>query len=223
MVAIKNPNKTPTPAKPKPAAALKSDPPKGPAKPSSRAQAAAKAAPSVSEAVEAPKPESIVEAAPAPAPAPIAVATPEPAPAPEPVVAATPETSLMPKLEPVPALELGPEEADEAELVISEELEQLASLAEQVYHDAEAVAGEVAHNFQVALKAATGEQGVVPVLSGMNTYLQRSVQINTQFMEQFAAVRSPVDLVNLQVRFFEEHGLALVEFSKAWSVKKTAA
>jgi len=221
MVAIKNPNKTPTPAKPKPAAALKSAPPKGPAKPSSRAQAAAKAAPSVSEAVETPKPGSIVEAAPAPAP--IAVATPEPAPAPEPVVAATPETSLMPKLEPVPALELGPEEADEAELVISEELEQLASLAEQVYHDAEAVAGEVAHNFQVALKAATGEQGVVPVLSGMNTYLQRSVQINTQFMEQFAAVRSPVDLVNLQVRFFEEHGLALVEFSKAWSVKKTAA
>ena len=102
-------------------------------------------------------------------------------------------------------------------------MEQLASLAEQVIYEAEAIAGEAAHNFQVALKAATGAQGVVPTLNGINSYLHRSVQINSQFMEQFATVRSPVDLVQLQMRFLEEHRLAMLDFAQQWMVKKSAS
>jgi hypothetical protein len=190
MVAPKTPNKTSTPTK------AKSAPPNPPAKPP--AQAVAKAPPSVSEAVEAPKPDSALEAAP--------VAKPEPTPEP---VAAVP-------------VELTPE-PEEAGVAIDEDVEQLASLAEQVIYEAEAIAGEAAHNFQVALKAATGAQGVVPTLNGINSYLHRSVQINSQFMEQFAGVRSPVDLVQLQMRFLEEHRVAMLDFAQQWMTKKSAS
>ena len=114
-------------------------------------------------------------------------------------------------------------EPEEAGVAVDEDVEQLASLAEQVIHEAEAIAGEAAHNFQVALKAATGAQGVVPTLNGINSYLHRSVQINSQFMEQFAGVRSPVDLVQLQMRFLEEHRLAMLDFAQQWMAKKSAS
>jgi hypothetical protein len=158
------------------------------------AQAAAEVAPSVSKAVEAAEPKPVLEAAP--------VAIPEPAP--EPVPEATPE----------------PEELEE---IIEEGVEQLATLAEQVIHEAEAIAGEAAHNFQVAMKAATGAQGVIPTLNGINSYLYRSVQINARFMEQFTAIRSPIDLVNLQVHFLEEHRVAMLEFTQQWTMKKSAS
>ena len=202
MVAPKTPNKTFTPTKAKSA----------PAKPP--AQTAAKPSPSVSEAVEAPKPKSVLEAAP--------VAKPEPAPEPVAAVAVQP----TPELEAVPVAVREPDvepEPEEAGVAIDEDVEQLASLAEQVIHEAEAIAGEAAHNFQVALKAATGAQGVVPTLNGVNSYLHRSVQINSQFMEQFAGVRSPVDLVQLQMRFLEEHRLAMLDFAQQWMAKKSAS
>jgi hypothetical protein len=165
----------------------------------------------VSEAVEAPKPESVLEAAPVakPEPTPEAVAV-KPTPKPEALPVAVREPDVAP-------------EPEEAGVAVDEGVEQLASLAEQVIHEAEAIAGEAAHNFQVALKAATGAQGVVPTLNGINSYLHRSVQINSQFMEQFAGVRSPVDLVQLQMRFLEEHRLAMLDFAQQWMAKKSAS
>jgi hypothetical protein len=200
MVATRTPNKNSAPTR------AKSAPPKAQPKPS--AQAAAKASPSVSEAVEAPMPESVIEAAP--------VVEPEPAPEP------TPEPVAALAVEPTPEPDVEPEPED-AGVAVDEGVEQLASLAEQVIYEAEAIAGEAAHNFQVALKAATGAQGVVPTLNGINSYLHRSVQINSQFVEQFATVRSPVDLVQLQMRFLEEHRLAMLEFAQQWMVKKPAS
>ncbi len=201
MVATKTPNKNSTPAR------AKSAPVKTPAEP--KAQAAAKASPSVSEAPDlktaleaAPVVEQ--EAAPEPTPEPAAIVAVEPAP--EPVVASEPE----------------PEQED-AGVGVDEDVEQLASLAEQVIHEAEAMAGEAAHKLQVALKAATGAQGVVPTLNGINSYLHRSVQINSQFLEQFATIRSPVDLVQLQMHFLEEHRLAMLEFAQQWMAKKPAS
>jgi hypothetical protein len=142
----------------------------------------------------------------------------EPEPAPEP----TPEPVAALAVEPTPEPDVEPEPED-AGVAVDEGVEQLASLAEQVIYEAEAIAGEAAHNFQVALKAATGAQGVVPTLNGINSYLHRSVQINSQFVEQFATVRSPVDLVQLQMRFLEEHRLAMLEFAQQWMVKKPAS
>jgi hypothetical protein len=153
----------------------------------------------VSEAVETPKPKAVLEAAP--------VVKPEPAPKP------TPEPEAAVAIEPTP-------EPEDAGVAVDEDVEQLATLAEQVIHESEAIAGEAAHNFQVALNAVTGAQGVVPTLNGINSYLNRSVQINSQFMEQFATVRSPVDLVQLQMRFLEEHRLAMLDFAQQWMVKK---
>jgi len=127
-------------------------------------------------------------------------------------------------VEPLPERKPTPEpEPEELEEIIDEGVEQLATLAEQVIHEAEAIAGEAAHNFQVAMKAATGAQGVIPTLSGINSYLYRSVQINARFMEQFTAIRSPIDLVNLQVHFLEEHRIAMLEFTQQWTMKKSAS
>jgi hypothetical protein len=42
-------------------------------------------------------------------------------------------------------------------------------------------------------------------------------------VEQFATVRSPVDLVQLQMRFLEEHRLAMLEFAQQWMVKNPAS
>lgn len=163
------------------------------------------AVPPVSEAVEAPKPTTVVE----PAPEPVTV---------KPVAV---EPAAVAAVEPELAAE--PEEPEDAGVAVDEGVEQLASLAEQVIYEAEAIAGEAAHNFQVAFKAATNAQSVVPALSGINHYLHRSVRINAQFMEEFAGVRSPVDLVNLQVRFLEEHRLAMLEFTQSWSSQKSVA
>jgi hypothetical protein len=127
-------------------------------------------------------------------------------PAPEPVVTVV--------------LESGPEA--EPEVAVDEDVERLASFAEQAFHEAEAIAGEAAHNFQVAVQAATGAQGVVPALNGINDYLRRSVEINTHFIEQFASVRSPLDLVSLQARFLEEHRTAMLDFAMQWTGKKSA-
>jgi len=155
-------------------------------------------------------PESVIEAAP--------VVEPEPAPEP------TPEPVAALAVEPTPEPDVAPEpEPEDAGVAVDEDVEQLASLAEQVIYEAEAMAGEAAHNFQVALKAATGAQGVVPTLNGINSYLHRSVQINSQFLEQFASVRSPVDLVQLQMHFLEEHRLAMLEFAQQWMAKKPAS
>jgi hypothetical protein len=204
MVASKIPNKTFTPTRAKSGGTPKSAPSKAPSKAPAEpiAQAAAEAAPSVSKAVEAAEPKPVLEAAP--------VAIPEPAPEPVAAVAA----------EPVPEATPEPEELEE---IIEEGVEQLATLAEQVIHEAEAIAGEAAHNFQVAMKAATGAQGVIPTLNGINSYLYRSVQINARFMEQFTAIRSPIDLVNLQVHFLEEHRVAMLEFTQQWTMKKSAS
>jgi hypothetical protein len=202
MVATKTPNKNSAPTR------AKSAPPKAQPKPS--AQAAAKASPSVSEAVEAPTPEAVIEAAPVVEPEPV------PEPTPEPVAAVAVEQPPEPDVAPEP-------EPEDAGVAVDEDVEQLASLAEQVIYEAEAMAGEAAHNFQVALKAATGAQGVVPTLNGINSYLHRSVQINSQFLEQFASVRSPVDLVQLQMHFLEEHRLAMLEFAQQWMAKKPAS
>jgi hypothetical protein len=164
----------------------------------------------VSEAVEASNPEPVIEAAPVVEPEPV------PEPTPEPVAAVAVEQPPEPDVAPEP-------EPEDAGVAVDEDVEQLASLAEQVIYEAEAMAGEAAHNFQVALKAATGAQGVVPTLNGINSYLHRSVQINSQFLEQFASVRSPVDLVQLQMHFLEEHRLAMLEFAQQWMAKKPAS
>ena len=202
MVASKIPNKTSTPTRGKLGGTAKSAPLKAPAEPT--VQAAAEVAPSVSKAVEAAEPKPVLEAAP--------VAIPEPAPEPVAAVANEPVPEATPEPEP-----------EELEEIIDEGVEQLATLAEQVIHEAEAIAGEAAHNFQVAMKAATGAQGVIPTLSGINSYLYRSVQINARFMEQFTAIRSPIDLVNLQVHFLEEHRIAMLEFTQQWTMKKSAS
>jgi hypothetical protein len=202
MVATKTPNKNSAPTR------AKSAPVKTPPKPI--APAAAKASPSVSEAVEASNPEPVIEAAPVVEPEPV------PEPTPEPVAAVAVEQPPEPDVAPEP-------EPEDAGVAVDEDVEQLASLAEQVIYEAEAMAGEAAHNFQVALKAATGAQGVVPTLNGINSYLHRSVQINSQFLEQFASVRSPVDLVQLQMHFLEEHRLAMLEFAQQWMAKKPAS
>jgi hypothetical protein len=200
MVAAKTPNKTSTPT------AAKSAVPKATAKPRSPAPAAVEPTPSVVEAVEvveAPQPESTPVAKPEPVVTVVAAVEP------------TPEAAPVAVSEPEAAPE--PEAVEEAEVAVNEDMDRLASLAEQVVYEAEAMAGEAAHNFQVAFKAATGAQGVVPTLSGINGYLRRSVEINAQFVEQFATVRSPLDLVSLQVNFLEEHRVAMLDFARQWT------
>ena len=203
MVAARNPNKTPAPAAAKPAGRAKSAPAKAPAKASATAKVVGEATPPVSETVESPPPAS----------ADTVNVEPEVIPEPVLVAAASPEPEASPEAN----------EPEDAGIAIDEGVEQLASMAEQVIYEAEAIAGEAAHNFQVAFQAATGPHGVVPALSGINTYLYRSVRINAQFVEQFAAIRSPVDLVNLQVRFLEEHRLAMLEFTQNWAAQRPAA
>jgi len=138
--------------------------------------------------------------------------------APEP--AAPVVVAVEPEPEAAPVAVREPEatpEPEEAEVAVDEGMDRLASLAEQVVYEAEAMAGEAAHNFQVALKAATGAQGVVPTLNGINGYLRRSVEINAHFVEQFVTVRSPLDLVTLQVNFLEEHRVAMLDFARQWT------
>ena len=200
MVATKIPNKTSTPTAARSAGTPKSAAWKAPAKSRSRAQAAVEATPSVSEPIEAPQPESVAVVAPEPA-APVVVAV-EPEPEAAPVAVQEPEATPEP---------------EEAEVAVDEGMDRLASLAEQVVYEAEAMAGEAAHNFQLALKAATGAQGVVPTLNGINSYLRRSVEINAHFVEQFVTVRSPLDLVTLQVNFLEEHRVAMLDFARQWT------
>lgn len=208
MVATKSPRKTPTPAAAKSAGRLKSPVEKAPAEVLVSAEVVAEpVSPPVIDAVEPPKPVTVVEAAPEPG-----VAEPEAASEPEPVVVAAAEPEPQPEPEP-----------EDAGIAGYEGVEELASLAEQVIYEAEAIAGEAAHNFQVALKAAAEAQTIVPTLSGINSYLHRSVRINAQFMEEFAAVWSPIDLVGLQVRFLEEHRLAMLEFAQGWAARKSAA
>ena len=125
----------------------------------------------------------------------------EPAVIPEPVAVVAAEPEAAPE----------PEEPEDAGIAVDEGVEQLASLAEQVIYEAEAIAGEAAHNFQVAFKAVTDAQSVVPALSGINTYLHRSVRINAQFVEEFAGVRSPVDLVTFRSASWRSTG------SPCWS------
>jgi len=206
MVATKIPNKTSTPTTAKSAGTPKSAAWKAPAKLRSRAQAAVEATPSVSELVEAPQSESVAVVAPEPA-APVVVAV-EPEPEAAPVAMQEPDVLSEPEATPEP---------EEAEVAVDEGMDRLASLAEQVVYEAEAMAGEAAHNFQVVLKAATGAQGVVPTLNGINDYLRRSVEINTHFVEQFVTVRSPLDLVTLQVNFLEEHRVAMLDFARQWT------
>jgi hypothetical protein len=215
MVATKTPRKTSTPAAAKSAGRVK--------------------APTETAPVVLPVSEKVVDEATLPvSEAPVnetvmseAVEPPQPEAAPEPVVAAVAEPAVVPEpvavvaAEPEPALE--PDEPEDAGIAVDEGVEQLASLTEQVIYEAEAIAGEAAHNFQVAFKAVTDAQSVVPALSGINTYLHRSVRINAQFVEEFASVRSPVDLVNLQVRFLEQHRLAMLEFTQNWTSGKSAA
>jgi hypothetical protein len=215
MVATKTPRKTSTPAAAKSAGRVK--------------------APTETAPVVLPVSEKVVEEAALPvseapaneAPVNEAVEPPQPEAAPEPVLATVAEPAVIPEpvavvaAEPEPAPE--PEEPEDAGIAVDEGVEQLASLTEQVIYEAEAIAGEAAHNFQVAFKAVTDAQSVVPALSGINTYLHRSVRINAQFVEEFAGVRSPVDLVNLQVRFLEEHRLAMLEFTQSWTSRKSAA
>jgi hypothetical protein len=210
MVATKTPRKTSTPAAAKSAGRVK--------------------APTETAPVVLPASEKVVEEATLPvseAPVNEAVEPPQPEAAPESVVAAVAEPAVIPvpvavvAAEPEPVPE--PELPEDAGVAIDEGVEQLASLTEQVIYEAEAIAGEAAHNFQVAFKAVTDAQSVVPALSGINTYLHRSVRINAQFVEEFASVRSPVDLVNLQVRFLEQHRLAMLEFTQNWTSGKSAA
>lgn len=105
------------------------------------------------------------------------------------------------------------------ELGVNQDVDRLASLAEQVVHEAEAMAGDAAHNFQAAMKAATSGGGVVPTLGGVNAYLRQSMEINARFMEEFSKVRSPVDLVALQMQFLEEHRAAMLDFARQWVPK----
>lgn len=212
MVATKTPRKTYTPAAAKSAGRVKAPTKTAPAVQPVSEEVVEEAALPVSEApvnetVEPPQPEA--------APEPVVAAVAEPAVIPEPIAVAV----VAAEPEPAPA----PEESEDAGIAIDEGVEQLASLTEQVIYEAEAIAGEAAHNFQVAFKAVTDAQSVVPALSGINTYLHRSVRINAQFVEEFAGVRSPVDLVNLQVRFLEEHRLAMLEFTQSWTSRKSAA
>ena len=167
---------------------------------------------------EAPEVTAVVEAA---APEPVApeAAAPEPVAleaAPEPAAAEVPVA-----VEPAPAEP--PAEPTAEELGVDQQMDRFASLAEEVVFEAEAMAGEAAHNFQMAVEAAASGIGMAPVMGGMNDYLRRSVQINSQFMQQFSTVRTPLDLVSLQVRFLEEHRVAMLEFAKRWSPKKPAA
>lgn len=210
MVATKTPRKTSTPAAAKSAGRVK--------------------APTETAPVVLPVSDKVVEETALPvseAPVNETVEPPQPEAAPEPVVTAVAEPAVVPKtvavvaVEPEPAAE--PEEPEDAGVAIDEDVEQLASLTEQVIYEAEAIAGEAAHNFQVAFKAVTDAQSAVPALSGINTYLHRSVRINAQFVEEFAGVRSPVDLVNLQVRFLEQHRLAMLEFTQSWTSRKSVA
>lgn len=204
MVATKTPRKTSTPAA---------------AKSAGRVKAPTEAAPAVPPASEKVVEEAALAASEAPANETVEPSQSEAAP--ELVVAAVAEPVTVVAAEPEPAPE--PEEPEDAGIAIDEGVEQLASLTEQVIYEAEAIAGEAAHNFQVAFKAVTDAQSAVPALSGINTYLHRSVRINAQFVEEFASVRSPVDLVNLQVRFLEEHRLAMLEFTQSWTSRKSAA
>ena len=210
MVATKTPRKTSTPAAAKSAGRVK--------------------APTETAPVVLPVSDKVVEETALPvseAPVNETVEPPQPEAAPEPVVTAVAEPAVVPKtvavvaVEPEPAAE--PEEPEDAGVAIDEDVEQLASLTEQVIYEAETIAGEAAHNFQVAFKAVTDAQSAVPALSGINTYLHRSVRINAQFVEEFAGVRSPVDLVNLQVRFLEQHRLAMLEFTQSWTSRKSVA
>jgi hypothetical protein len=216
MVATKTPRKTSTPAAAKSAGRVKTPTETAPVVLPVSEKVVKEAALPVSEAVvnEAPVSEAVEPPQPEAAPEPVVAAVAEPAVIPEPVVAVV-------AAEPEPASE--PEEPEDAGIAVDEGVEQLASLTEQVIYEAEAIAGEAAHNFQVAFKAVTDAQSVVPALSGINTYLHRSVRINAQFVEEFAGVRSPVDLVNLQVRFLEEHRLAMLEFTQSWTSGKSAA
>ena len=190
----------------------------------SRAKSAANAPDVVTDSVEAApqtpaEPEAVVEAAPVteaePADPVPETAAPEAA-APE---ATTPETEAA---VPEPATAVSESEATAAmakELGVNQDVDKLVSLAEQVVHEAEAMAGDAAHNFQAAMKAATSGGGVVPTLGGVNAYLRQSVEINARFMEEFSKVRSPVDLVALQMRFLEEHRAAMLDFARQWVPK----
>ena len=42
-------------------------------------------------------------------------------------------------------------------------------------------------------------------------------EINAHFVEQFVTVRSPLDLVTLQVNFLEEHRVAMLDFARQWT------
>ena len=159
MVATKTPRKTSTPAAAKSAGRVK--------------------APTETAPVVLPVSDKVVEETALPvseAPVNETVEPPQPEAAPEPVVTAVAEPAVVPKtvavvaVEPEPAAE--PEEPEDAGVAIDEDVEQLASLTEQVIYEAEAIAGEAAHNFQVAFKAVTDAQSAVPALSGINTYLQ---------------------------------------------------
>jgi hypothetical protein len=220
MVATKTPRKTSTPAAAKSAGRVKA--------PTETAPVVLPVSEKVVEEAAVPVSEAPTNKAPVnEAPVSEAVEPPQPEAAPEPVVAAVAEPAVIPEpvavvaAEPEPASE--PEEPEDTGIAVDEGIEQLASLTEQVIYEAEAIAGEAAHNFQVAFKAVTDAQSVVPALSGINTYLHRSVRINAQFVEEFAGVRSPVDLVNLQVRFLEEHRLVMLEFTQSWTSRKSAA
>ncbi|EWY42345.1 hypothetical protein N825_19315 [Skermanella stibiiresistens SB22] len=152
-------------------------------------------------------------------------AEPKAAEAPAPVETAPKPAAKVLEAAPPEVIEAVADESESlaAELEVDGGIEKLASLAEQVVHEAEAMAGEAAHNFQIAMKAATsGATGVVPTLGGVNSYLRQSVEINTKFLGEFAKVRSPVDLVSLQMRFLEEHRAAMLEFSRQWAKKNDA-
>lgn len=181
----------------------------------SRAKSAVNAPDVVTDEVEtAPQSPAEPEAAAVPEAEPVA----ETAPAevePEPAVSEREAAASQPEPEPAPKPAMSMAE----ELGVDEGVDKLASLAEQVVHEAEAMAGEAAHNFQAAMKAATSGKGVVPTLGGVNAYLRQSVEINARFMEEFAKVRSPVDLVALQMRFLEEHRAAMLDFARQWVPK----
>lgn len=187
----------------------------------SRAKSAANAPDVVTDPVEAaPQTPEEPEAAAVDEAAPAAEAGPA-EPVPE---TAAPEVAA-PEIEaavPEPATSASESEATSAmakELGVNQDVDKLVSLAEQVVHEAEAMAGDAAHNFQAAMKAATSGGGVVPTLGGVNAYLRQSVEINARFMEEFSKVRSPVDLVALQMRFLEEHRAAMLDFARQWVPK----
>ncbi|UEM06437.1 hypothetical protein JL101_013695 [Skermanella rosea] len=192
----------------------------------SRAKSAANAPDVVTDPVEAaPQTPEEPEAAAVDEAAPAAEAVPaEPVPETAALEAVAPEVAA-PETEaavPEPANSASESEATAAmakELGVNQDVDKLVSLAEQVVHEAEAMAGDAAHNFQAAMKAATSGGGVVPTLGGVNAYLRQSVEINARFMEEFSKVRSPVDLVALQMRFLEEHRAAMLDFARQWVPK----